>query len=248
MGRALTPELEQASAATPEGAKDDSAKPVRVVYFTDVLCFWAYVAQMRIDAIQRDYGPRVAIEHRFVSVFGDTAGKIGSRWGGGGGYAAFNAHLLEAAEAIPEVRISPEIWLTARPASSLGAHLILKGVQIAEAGGGCPAGAFERSTYAMRRAFFEQVRDIAQADVQRDVLRQAGVDPGAVDPILRDGRAHAAMASDLHEAAAMGVQGSPSFVLNDGRQKLYGNVGYRIIDANIQELIREPHPGQASWC
>jgi hypothetical protein len=37
-------------------------------------------------------------------------------------------------------------------------------------------------------------------------------------------------------------------VLNGGRQKLYGDVGYKIIEANIQELIRDPHPDHASWC
>jgi hypothetical protein len=36
--------------------------------------------------------------------------------------------------------------------------------------------------------------------------------------------------------------------LNDGRQKLYGNVGFRIIEANIQELLRAPVGDQASWC
>jgi hypothetical protein len=37
-------------------------------------------------------------------------------------------------------------------------------------------------------------------------------------------------------------------ILNQGRQKLFGNVGYRIIEANIQELLREANPDQASWC
>ena len=46
----------------------------------------------------------------------------------------------------------------------------------------------------------------------------------------------------------MGIQGSPSFVLNEGRQKLFGNVGFRILDANIQELLRAPQTEQASWC
>ena len=49
-------------------------------------------------------------------------------------------------------------------------------------------------------------------------------------------------------ADALGLQGSPSFVLNDGRQKLYGNVGYRVIEANIEELLRAPSADQASWC
>jgi hypothetical protein len=36
--------------------------------------------------------------------------------------------------------------------------------------------------------------------------------------------------------------------MNEGRQKLFGNVGYRIVEANIQELLREPNPDLASWC
>ena len=54
--------------------------------------------------------------------------------------------------------------------------------------------------------------------------------------------------SDYKDAESLGVKGSPTMILNQGRQKLYGNVGYRIIEANIQELLRDPHPDQASWC
>jgi hypothetical protein len=35
--------------------------------------------------------------------------------------------------------------------------------------------------------------------------------------------------------------------MNDGRQKLFGNVGYRLLEANVQELLRTP-AGEASWC
>ena len=38
------------------------------------------------------------------------------------------------------------------------------------------------------------------------------------------------------------------FQMNDGRQKLYGNVGYGVIEANIKELLRSPVAGTASWC
>ena len=31
-------------------------------------------------------------------------------------------------------------------------------------------------------------------------------------------------------------------------QKLFGNVGYRIIEANIEALLATPRPDQASWC
>jgi hypothetical protein len=46
----------------------------------------------------------------------------------------------------------------------------------------------------------------------------------------------------------MHIEGSPSFVLKEGRQKLYGNVGFRIIEANIQELLRVADGDQASCC
>jgi protein-disulfide isomerase len=54
--------------------------------------------------------------------------------------------------------------------------------------------------------------------------------------------------SDYQEAQALGVKGSPSLVLNEGRQTLYGNVGFRVIEASIAELLREPEAGAASWC
>jgi protein-disulfide isomerase len=61
-------------------------------------------------------------------------------------------------------------------------------------------------------------------------------------------RVYAALSADYKEAENTGVKGSPTMILNEGRQKLFGNVGYRIIEANIQELLREPNPDQASWC
>ena len=49
---------------------------VEITYFSDVLCVWAYVSQARLDAVKEQFGDAVRIEHRFCSVFGDTARKI----------------------------------------------------------------------------------------------------------------------------------------------------------------------------
>ena len=43
------------------------------------------------------------------------------------------------------------------------------------------------------------------------------------------------------------IEGSPTYYLNQGRQKLYGNVGYRVVSANLRELLEQPEH-QASWC
>ncbi|MGA0604221.1 DsbA family oxidoreductase [Caulobacter sp. KR2-114] len=221
---------------------------VPITYFSDVLCIWAFIAQRRVDEAKATFDGQVAFEPRFCAVFGDTARKIAAQWGARGGYDGFNAHLLQAAAAFPEAPVNPAIWRDVRPASSTGPHLFLKAAQLAERDGAIAPGAAERATWALRRAFFEDARDIARWDVQCEAGRAAGVDPSAVESLIHDGRAFAALATDYQDAAAMSIAGSPTFVLNDGRQKLYGNVGYRILEANIQELLREPHPDQASWC
>jgi len=69
-----------------------------------------------------------------------------------------------------------------------------------------------------------------------------------IERLLESGVPQAALAGDYQDAEKSRIEGSPTLVLNEGRQKLYGNVGYRIIDANIRELLREPATGQASWC
>jgi hypothetical protein len=53
--------------------------------------------------------------------------------------------------------------------------------------------------------------------------------------------------SDYEAAKKLGLKGSPSLVMNSGRQLLYGNVGYRIINANVKELLKRPD-SEANWC
>ena len=65
--------------------------------------------------------------------------------------------------------------------------------------------------------------------------------------VIHDGRAHAALQQDRRLADELAVRMSPSLVFNEGRQRLYGNVGYRVIEANVRELLHNP-PGEASWC
>lgn len=221
---------------------------VPIVYFTDVLCVWAYIAELRLAAVREAFGEQVRFEQRFCSVFGDTARKIPTTWKDRGGYEGFNAHLRHSAEAFPEIRLHPDLWLTVRPASSMGAHLFIKAAQIDEAAGGCAPGSADEALRRLRHAFFAEARDIADWRVQCEVGESAGIDPARVEALIRDGRAQAALASDLQDAEALRVQGSPTFILNEGRQKLFGNVGYRIIEANIQELLRQPKADQASWC
>ena len=221
---------------------------VPVIYVSDVLCIWAYFSEMRLRALKEAFGDQIRFDHRFCSIFGDTARKMSTTWRDKGGYEGFNRHLMEVAQQFPEVTINPNIWLTTKPASSTGTHLFLKAVQLDEAAGLIETGTFQASLQAMRTAFFRDERDIGRWSVQCQIGEQVGVDVARIEALIHDGSAYASLASDYEAAASMNIQGSPTFVLNDGRQKLYGNVGYRILEANIQELLRSPTPDQASWC
>jgi len=226
---------------------------VQISYFSDVLCIWAYAAQARIEAVKEKFGDTVQFEYRFCSVFGDTARKIGATWKDKGEYIGFNAHLQKVAQQFPHIAIHPEIWLKTRPASSASAHLFLTALrqcqheESAERKRSEPS-VFDKTMWAFRRAFFQDCRDIARWEVQCELAEAVGVDIAAVERRIHDGTAFAGLTTDLQDADRLRIEGSPSLVLNEGRQKLYGNVGFRIIEANIQELLRVPKGDQASWC
>lgn len=75
-----------------------------------------------------------------------------------------------------------------------------------------------------------------------------GIDYGAVDGKIRSSEADAQLAVDDQLSQKNGAVGSSTFILNDGRQKLYGNIGYRLLEANVDELLNKPAANEASWC
>jgi predicted DsbA family dithiol-disulfide isomerase len=217
-------------------------KKISLTYYSDVLCIWAYIAQARVDEIAHQFPDQVEIDFRFCSVFGDTANNIESAWRKRGGYAGFGQHVLDSVAAFPHLSVNPEIWQNCRPASSAPAHLILKSVQHIDKKKCAPI------LIAIREAFFSQCRDIAYWPVLLDIVTQAGISADEIQKVVDQGIAHAALEADMRDQKALLIQGSPSYILNDGRQKLYGNVGYSVIEANIKELLRSPESGLASWC
>ena len=226
---------------------------VEVTYFSDFLCVWAYVSQARVNAVKEKFGDAVRIEHRFCSVFGDTARKITSTWKDKGEYEGFNLHLREVAERFPHIKVHPDIWLKTRPLTSASTHLFVKAVQqwnheSRATGSQSIPHILDNVMWAFRCAFFRDCRDISRWDIQCEIAEALGVDIGAIEERIHSGIAFARLAADYQDADKMRIEGSPSFVLNEGRQKLYGNVGFHLMEANIQELIRAPRTGEASWC
>ena len=216
--------------------------PVQIDYYTDILCVWAWIAQRRLDEIVERWGAEISVSHRFVDVFGNTANKIGVKWADRGGYAGFAEHVEHSSAPYETAPVNPAIWREVRPASSAAAHVVLK------AASDCgDAEAAERLAVEIRRAFFVDAADIGNEDVLLGIAADNGFDRATLRAEIESGRAIAAVMADYQRAAAAGIEGSPSWVLNEGRQVLYGNVGFRLVNANVEELIRKP-PHEASWC
>lgn len=220
-----------------------------VEHFSDLLCVWAYCAQVRVDELRATFGARVNVRYRFITVFGSTAKKIGAGWAERGGFAAYAQHVRGVAQRFPHVTVHPDVWERVRPCTSLSPHLFLEAVKLLEgAATSAQGGLLERASWALRLAFFRDARDIATTAVQMEIAEHLGVPRAGLEALLGDGRAMAALFEDLEAQTAQKVEGSPSLVFNEGRQKLYGNVGYRVIEANVEELLRDASPNAASWC
>jgi len=216
-------------------------QPLAIDYYTDILCIWAWIAQRRTEELEAAWGDKIDLRHRYVNVFGDTQTRIGDGWAKKGGFAGFGEHVFESAEPYDNAPVNPAIWSKVRPKTSANAHLVL-------------SAAAEQSTDVandlaakIRHAFFVDARDVGDLAVLFEIASENDVDSDRIRAAISDGDAAALLMRDYQAAASANIAGSPSWVLNEGRQKLYGNIGYHVLNANVEGLF-EGHTSDASWC
>jgi len=222
-------------------------KPVRIMHFSDALCVWAYIAQVRIDELLRSFPEAVVVEYRYLSVFGNVAGKLESAWKDRGGVQGYNEHVRSVAGGFEHVALHPQVWVRDMPCSSMPSHVFLCALRLLEGEGGMPPGTLSRTAWRLREAFFKQGADISRRATLFAAAEELGLPVAPIEASLASGAAYAALCEDLDLARAHAVAASPTLLFNEGRQRLAGNVGYRIIEANVRELL-EGAPGQLSWC
>lgn len=230
--------------------------PIVADYFTDVLCVWAYAGQARIDELKRHFGTQVQINYRFLPLFGDVFGRMKREWGGKGGLGAYADHVQQLARDWDHVRVHSRVWRCNVPASSFGTHRFLKAVQLwghevdpeSESLVVGARSAFESVLWSLRKAFFADTADVGRREVQDAIAAEHGLPVNEVRAIADSGDADAALVADLELKDSQQIPGSPTLVLNAGRQRLYGNIGYSVLEANVRELLSNPRFGEASWC
>ncbi len=226
--------------------------PIVIDYYTDILCVWAYFAQIKVDELKREFGSRIRLNCHFITLFGNNEARIGQGYEDGG-FEGYSCHVRELGEHFPHVEIHPHIWTRNAPVSSMPVHLVLKAVQLLGDRGELPEARYQgrdvfgELTWHLRLAFFRDLQDIARQDVLHEQLRALDISVDAVEKEIASGRAWAALALDADEHRNRMIEGSPTWLMNEGRQRLYGNVGYRAIAANVQELL-ERDIDLPDWC
>ena len=105
----------------------------------------------------------------------------------------------------------------------------------------------ETVAWELRLAFFRDLQDISMRAVQLNLAESCGFNPADIERRLDSGDAHAMLEQDIQLKDEYRVKVSPTLIFNEGRQVLIGNVGYKVIEANIHELLNRPDD-QASWC
>lgn len=220
----------------------ETEQPLTIDYYTDILCVWAWVAQRRVEELHQQFGSRIILHYHYLDVFGDTAGKIQTQWADRGLYEGFAEHVIHSASSFRDAPVNRDIWAKVRPATSANAHLVLKAAAVA-----CGLQVSNELALEVRKAFFVRALDVSDMDTLYGIADEKGLDIGPVQAAIRDGSAMAALMGDYQSAKSQALKGSPSYVMAEGRQTLYGNVGYRVLHANVEELLKNP-ADEACWC
>ncbi len=218
------------------------SSPLVIDYYSDILCVWAWVAQRRIDELNKHLGDKIKLKYHYLDVFGDAVNKIPNQWQERGSYDGFAAHVVESASAYKDAYINTDIWSKIRPTSSANPHLVLKAIELTYS---CQFSI--NLALKFRQAFFVEAKDISNLEILFVIIEEAGLDSRQVNKAIVDGSAIAALMHNYQQAKALSLKGSPSYIIDNGRQTLYGNVGYRVLLANIEEQLKQPK-SEASWC
>jgi predicted DsbA family dithiol-disulfide isomerase len=220
-------------------------KQVKISHFSDVLCIWAYVSQIRLQELNNAFKEQVVIDYHYLPTFADVSGKMQASWAHRGGVEAYAKHVASVADQFPHIKLHADCWEKTVPTTSQQSHLFLKAVQLmdVEEGSEC----HDSLAWSIREAFFSQALDVSDMTVLEKLASDAQIDIEKVRQKIKTGEAIASLSRDMQLRTDMNVDGSPSLVFNEGRQKLYGNVGYLTIEANIKELLIN-RQDSASWC
>ncbi|MEO0692247.1 MAG: 2-hydroxychromene-2-carboxylate isomerase [Pseudomonadota bacterium] len=190
-------------------------------YYFATLSPYTYLAGKRFEAVAEKHGATVTYKPLdVIALFGRT-----------GGTPPKDRHPnrieYRAQELVRQARkhglpfnIKPAHWPTNAAPSSYA-------IIAAQNAGGGDLGTL---VHAVLRAVWSEDKDIAQDDVVRACLTEAGFDPALADSGLLSGAE--TYAANLEEAVNVGVFGAPFYIV-DGDQRFWGQDKIEDLDAHL---------------
>ena len=190
-------------------------------YFFATLSPYAYLAGDRLEQIAQNRGATITYKPvDAIAVFGRTGGTPpGDRHISRQEYRAIDL-VRQAGKLDLPFNLKPAHWPTNMAPSSYA-------IIAAQAAGGGDTGALVRGFLA---ACWADEKDIAQDDVVRACLSDAGFDPALADSGLLQGAE--TYAANLEEAVERGVFGVPFYITGDGA-RFWGQDRLEDLDAHL---------------
>lgn len=226
---------------------DGSDDRIEVTYWSDPLCIWAFVSQHRHERVRADYADRVRIVERVVPVFGSIPRRFREGSWAEAGPQGRARKTREVAAKFGIEGVDGSLWVDDPPASSWSPGMAVVAVRAMAAEGEVPEGNDALFHLALRDAAFVENRNTARREVQLEVAEALGIARAGLEARLDDGTAMAALWEDHHAREDQRVKGSPTYVCDDGREMLYGNVAEPVIRATLDALL-EGRDGGGSAC
>jgi len=216
---------------------------VQFGYWSDPLCVWALAAQPKLDRVLDELGRHLVVDYHVVPVFGSVEDRFARGAWAKEGVDGRVAATRRIAEQSGRADVSGECWRKDRPSSSWAPAAAIKAVFAIERGGRAEAGAGAAYQRAIREAFFVRELNVARRAVQLQVAEELGVARAALEEMLDDGSALAAVWEDHDARERLRIQGSPTYVFDGGRAMLYGNFDFGVLRSTVLELVRGLTPG-----
>lgn len=130
--------------------------------------------------------------------------------------------------------------------SSWGPAAVAEAVRQLEGASEVPDGSTDAVLRGLRHGFFFDDVDVSRRAAQRDILTALTLPADRVFGLVDDGHALARLAEAVRDRDELRIEGSPTWILDGGHAKLYGNVTERVLHDTVAALLAGEELGRST--
>ena len=217
-----------------EEQKDQQKPLLRVTLFTDYICPFCYIGDLRLQHLQNDY--EVLVNFRFIEIHPDTPAQgttidtldySDEQWQG----------MMDGL-----VEMAREEGITLAPVRMLAnSHRALLLAEAVKKEGRDIFYAFNQALY---REYFLSGRNIGDVEVLRKIAQDSGVSDSVIENAWSDAELEKILQMNMNMAVKAEVSGTPTFFI--GQQRLTGAVPVSTLRQAAEAAIAERNVKQSS--